>query len=64
MRAHKPIKTTVQVIQIFEPMAMVGLDWVGPITPACTATRALYILLIVDTFSDFYGLKFTHNIRR
>ncbi len=27
MKAHKPIKANVQPIQVFEPMAMVGMDW-------------------------------------
>lgn len=36
---------------------MVGLDWVGPITPACTSTGALYVLLIFDYFSRFLWAK-------
>lgn len=38
-------------------MAMVGLKWVGLITPACTITRAVYILLMVDYFSWFLWAK-------
>lgn len=57
LKAHKPIKTRMQTIQTFEPMAMVGLDWVGPITPACTVTGAVYILLMVDYFSRFLWAK-------
>lgn len=50
-KAHKLIKTKMQTIQTFEPMAMVVLDWVRPVTPACIVTRAVYILLMVDYFS-------------
>lgn len=42
--------------QAFEPMAM-GLDWVRPITPACTSAGALYVLLMVDYFSRFLWAK-------
>ena len=35
----------------------VCLDWVGPITPACTVTGAVYILLMVDYFSRFLWAK-------
>lgn len=33
LKAHKPIRARMQTIQTFEPMAMVGLDSVGPIIP-------------------------------
>ena len=46
-----------QTIQIFEPIAIVGLNWVGPITPACTITGAVYILLMVDYSSRFLWAK-------
>ena len=47
------------VIQ-FGPMDMIGMDFVGPITPACEATGNSYILIVVDYFSRFLwavGLK-------
>ncbi len=46
-----------QTIQTFELMAMVGLDWVGPIMPTCTVTGVVYILLMVDYFSRFLCAK-------
>lgn len=46
-----------QTIQTFEPIAMVGLDWVGPIMPACTITGVVYILLMVDYFFQFLWAK-------
>ena len=36
---------------------MVGLDWVGPIILACTITKVVYILLMVDYFSRFLWAK-------
>lgn len=30
-----------------------GADWLGPIKPICTATGALYVLLVVDYVSRF-----------
>lgn len=38
-------------------MAIIGLDWVKPITPACTITRMVYILLIIDYFFWFLWAK-------
>lgn len=38
-------------------MAMVGIDWLGPITPACTATGAKYVILAVDYFTRFVWTK-------
>lgn len=57
MKAHKPIKTRVQGIQVFEPMKMLGMDWLGPITPACSLTGHKYVLLMVDYFSRFAWAK-------
>lgn len=42
-----------QPILQFRPFDMVGMDYVGPITPACTITGARYVLLVVDYFSRF-----------
>ena len=53
LRMKKPIKIGTQSIQEFKPMSMVGMDWIGPITPACTATGAKYVLLVVDYFTRF-----------
>jgi len=57
MKAHRPIKADVQPIQVFEPMAMVGMDWLGPVTPADLGTGAAYVLLVVDYFSRFIWAK-------
>ena len=57
LKAYKSIKTKMEIIQTFEPMAMVGLEWVGPITSACTVTRAVYIVLMIDYFSRFLWTK-------
>ena len=53
MRAKKPIKSTLQAILHFEPMGMIGLDRIGPISLPCTLTGFRYILLAVDYFSRF-----------
>ena len=45
--------TELQSILVFQPMSMVGMDFLGPISPVCTATGALYILIVVDYFSRF-----------
>jgi len=37
----------------FKPLDMIGMDYVGPITPACKATGYCYILIVVDYFSRF-----------
>ena len=34
-------------------MDMIGMDFIGPINPACKATGAAYIFLVVDYFSRF-----------
>ena len=38
-------------------MAIVDLDWVGPIMPTCTITGVVYILLMIDYFSRFLWAK-------
>ena len=53
LRMRKPIKSVPLTIQGFQPMTMLGADWLGPIKPKCTATGALYVLLVVDYFSRF-----------
>ena len=37
----------------FSPMDMIGMDFIRPINPPCEATRAVYILLVIDYFSRF-----------
>ena len=56
-RLRRPINCPRKTIQVFEPMTMLGADWVGPITPACEATGNKYILLFVDYFSRFTWAK-------
>lgn len=53
LKAKKPIKRDAQLIQVFEPMQMIGMDWLGPISPACSITGHQYILIPVDYFSRF-----------
>ena len=36
-----------------EPNEMWGMDWIGPITPACSVTGAAYILLVMNYFCRF-----------
>ena len=38
LKSKKPIKSGVQPIQVFESMAMIGMDWLGPISPPCSIT--------------------------
>lgn len=45
--------TTTQSIINFEPFAMVGMDFLGPIKPTCSVTGAKYVLIVVDYFSRF-----------
>ena len=40
---------------------MLGADWLGPISPICTATGAAYVLLVVDYFSRFVWAKAYQN---
>lgn len=43
----------------FRPFDMVGMDYIGPISPACATTGARYILIVVDYFSRFvFGRAF------
>ena len=35
----------------FKPMDMIGMDFVGPISPPCKATGYSYILIVIDYFS-------------
>ena len=35
----------------FQPMDLVGMDFFGPVKPACQATGAMYVLVVVDYFS-------------
>lgn len=56
-RSKRPIKTSVQAIQHFAPLSMLGMDWIGPISPPCSITGAVYILLVMDYFSRFAWAK-------
>lgn len=38
-------------------MTMIGEDWVGPITPACSATGFKYVFLLVGYFTRFVWAK-------
>ena len=49
--------TTVQSIVKFCPFAMVGMDFLGPITPRCQTTGFAYVLIVVDYFSRFVWAK-------
>lgn len=43
----------------FRPFDIVGMDYIGPISPACATTGARYILIVVDYFSGFvFGRAF------
>jgi hypothetical protein len=37
----------------FKPMDMIGMDFIGPIRPACEVTGHVYILVVIDYFSRF-----------
>ena len=37
----------------FHLMDMIGMDFVGPISPSCQATGCVYILVVIDYFSRF-----------
>jgi len=37
----------------FKPMDMIGMDFVGPISPPCKATGYAYILVVIDYLSRF-----------
>lgn len=43
-------RTANQMIGVFEPMALVGMDFLGPLTPPAK-DGSKYILVIVDYFS-------------
>ena len=46
-----------QPIIKYKPMAMMGLDYVGPIMPTCLITGAKYILLGINYFTQFIWAK-------
>ena len=46
-----------QPMQHFAPNEMWGMDWIGPITPACSITGAAYILLVIDYCTRFVWAK-------
>ena len=56
-RLKKRIKSDAFAIQGFSPMTMIDMDFLGPTTPACTATGAIYIMLAIDFFTRFIWAK-------
>jgi hypothetical protein len=50
---YKRQSTELIPIQRFEPLAMIGLDFLGPINPECEVTQTKYVLIAVDYFSRF-----------
>lgn len=49
--------TILQPILKFHPLAMVGMDFIGPISPRCEVTGWAFILLVFDYFSRFVWAK-------
>ena len=49
--------TILQPILKFYPFAMLGMDFLGPISPRCQATGWAYILIVIDYFSRFVWTK-------
>ena len=54
--SRKP-NTMTQHIIWFSPFTMVGMDFLKPITPECKATKAKYVLIIVDYFLRFVWVQ-------
>ena len=52
VQRHYTIADLRPIVQ-FRPMDMTGMDYVGPITPACDVTGTKYICLCVDYYSRF-----------
>lgn len=57
LTAKKLIKSGIQPIQLFKPMAMIGIDWLGPISQPCSINGHHYILILIDYFSRFIWAK-------
>lgn len=51
-RPRKPSMTIWHIIQ-FSPFAMIDMDFLGPITLECKATKAKYVLIIIHYFLKF-----------
>jgi RNase H-like domain found in reverse transcriptase/Integrase zinc binding domain len=49
--------TTLKPIIKFEPLAMMGLDFLGPISPRCKRTGAKYMLIAVDYFTRYTWIR-------
>lgn len=49
--------TIVQPILKFHPFAMLGMDFLDPISPRYQATGAAYVLVVIDYFSRFVWAK-------
>ena len=57
MEGPRKKSTTIQSIAKFHPFAMVGMDFLGPISPRCEVTGFAYVLIVVDYFSRFVWAK-------
>ncbi len=55
------ISTNLRLILSFEPWAMVGMDWIGPIWPPCEVARWQDISVVVDYFSCFVWARGYEN---
>lgn len=53
MEGPRRRSTIIQPIAVFHPFAMVGMDFLGPISPRCEVTGAAYVLIVIDYFSRF-----------
>ena len=48
---------TLRLIIKFEPLVMMGLDFLRPITPYCQKTGAKYMLIAVDYFTRYTWVR-------
>lgn len=56
MDGPKRESTNIRPVLSFGPMCLVGMDFLGPISPKCKVTGAKYILVVVDYYSKFTWL--------
>lgn len=57
LKSKRPIKSGVQSIQIFKPMAIIGMDWLGSISHLCSIIGHQYIRILIGYFSRFMWAK-------
>lgn len=57
---RKP-SATIRSIAEFHPFAMLGMDFLGPISPRCEVTGAAYVLIVIDYFSRFVWARACEN---